>query len=263
MCTATDSATPPSPPLLNVSPTHKRGPVFWPAAPSQPFASSISSIGEKLVLAARYNCWPRLHTYYIRMLYTYEYWPVVITAVRAHYTRHLEPLTYSPWLLLTFDPLGICYATDFQRIFCKSTKFRGTRSDSTYALIAGVVGPERGHGDMCVCLWLCLCDCDAQAFEGWNYAAFTSAYHSLSLASVSRLSRFRNPFPNPPSLSQLSRTSVSGQISRFDQELIYKVLLLLTTLEGLGVVVLEIRIIGGPCVVLVKCFGDLYYWHRV
>ena len=103
-----------------------------------------------------------------------------------------------------------------------------------------------------------------QAFEGWNYAEFTSAYHSLSPASVSRLSRFRNPFPNPPSLSQLSRTSVSGQISRFDQELIYKVLLLLlTTLErGWGVVVLEIRIIGvGGALrcVLVKCFGDLYY----
>ena len=82
----------------------------------------------------------------------------------------------------------------------------------------------------------------------------------LSPASASRLLRFRNPFPNPPSsLSQLSRTSVSGQISRFDQELIYKVLLPLTTLEGWGVVVLEIRIIGGPCVVLVKCFEDLYY----
>ena len=66
----------------------------------------------------------------------------------------------------------------------------------------------------------------------------------LSPASVSRLSGFRNPFPNPPSLSQLSRTSVSGQISRFDQELIYKVLLVLTTPGG-GVVVLEIRIIGG------------------
>ena len=58
------------------------------------------------------------------------------------------------------------------------------------------------------------------------------------------LSRFPNPFPNPPSLSQLSRTSVSRQISRFDQELIYKVLLPLTTLEG-----------WGGC-----CFGDPYYW---
>ena len=197
------------------------------------------------------------------MLYTYEYWPVVITAVRAHYTRHLEPLTYSPWLLLTFDPLGICYATDFQRIFCKSTKFRGTASDSTYALIAG---PERGRA-MCVCLRL-------SRASIWRLQLCRSSIHLglISPASASRLLRFRNPFPNPPSsLSQLSRTSVSGQISRFDQELIYKVLLV-TTLSGVGGCCFGSPYYwrGALCwrnvlgiVLFVKCFGDLYYWHRV
>ena len=114
----------------------------------------ISSIGEKSVLAARYNCC-YIHILY-GLLYTYEYWPVVITALCAHYTQHLERLTYSPWLLLTFDPLGICYATDFQRIFCKSTKFRGTRIDSTYALIPG---PDKCFtksrvSDICISLQL-------------------------------------------------------------------------------------------------------------
>ena len=146
---AGDSATT----LLSLDPrlprTQKRSSLLT-SCPTKPFASSISSIGEKLVLAARYNWWRQPYILYPHVVYIYEYWPVVITAVRAHYTRHLEPLTYSPWLLLTFDPLGICYATDFQRIFCKSTKFRGTASDSTYALIAG---PERGRA-MCVCLRL-------------------------------------------------------------------------------------------------------------
>ena len=190
VCTVGDSATPPLPSLFSMSPPHTKE---VQSSDQLPQASHLRAVFPVLVKNWYYQqdiTAGRLHTYYIRMLYvhTYEYWPVVITAVRAHYTQHLEPLTYSPWLLLTFDPLGICYATDFQHIFCKSTKFRGTRSDSsTYALIAG---PERG-GDMCVCLWLWR----RQAFEGWNYAAFTSAYH-LSVPSF-RFPAFglSEPFP--------------------------------------------------------------------
>ena len=118
-----------------------------------------------------------------------EYWPVVITAVRAHYTRHLEPLTYSPWLLLTFDPLGICYATDFQRIFCKSTKFRGTRSDSTYALIAEVA--RAGKGARHVCLLVIVIVNGWQAFEGWNYAALSKPVPSFRFPAFA----LSEPFP--------------------------------------------------------------------
>ena len=103
------------------------------------------------------------------------------------------------------------------------------------------------------------CDCDGgKHLKGGIMQHSPRPITCLSPASVSWLSGFRNPFPNPPSLSQLSRTSVSGQISRFDQELIYKVLLVLTTLGG-GVVVLEIRIIGG-C--RRSCVGEMF-WRSV
>ena len=84
---------------------------------------------------------------------------------------------------------------------------------------------------MCLLVIVFACDCDAQAF-GIMHLGISPPVLSFRFLA---LSRFLNPFPNPPSLSQLSRTSVSGQISRFDQELIYKVLLPpLTTLEGGG-----------------------------